>query len=211
MLHNPWLFRSFLEEDVESGCSTDYAPVCGKDGKTYTNSCESKLAGIAVARVGKCQNSPEIPKDTPSSTSSWDIQIPEWATPPIAIVPQVIPVWLVMTWGEIDMTKYHIYTNTNFSYTVLIPKYAYYQGLITPDKKNHILTIDLTASGVQNTSTALIKATYYKPLQDPDIRSANKVISLQNGGKVLIEYTEPLSKKWQEILDTLISTWKSLQ
>ena len=211
MLHNPWLFSFSLEEDRESGCSTDYAPVCGKDGKIYTNSCESKLAGIAVARVGKCQNAPEIPKDTPSPTSSWDIQIPEWANSPVSIVPEVIPVWLMMTWGEIDMTKYQRYTNTAFQYTVLIPKYAYYQGLVTPDKKNHILTIDLTASWVQNTSTALIRATYFKPLQEPDTSAAKKVVTLENGAKVLINYEEPLSKKGQEIIDAISTTYTLAQ
>lgn len=112
-----------------------------------------------------------------------------------------------MSWGEIDMSKYQRYTNSVFGYSVLIPKYAYYQGLVTPDKKNHILTIDLTASWVQNTTTALIRAKYFKPLQEPDISSAQKVIPLENGAKVLVNYEEPLSKKWQEILDTLLATY----
>ena len=52
---------------------------------------------------------------------------------------------------------------------------------------------------------------YFKPLQEPDILKAQKIITLQNGAKVLINYDEPLSKKWQEIVDTIIATYRSEQ
>jgi hypothetical protein len=35
-------------------CTANYDPVCGKDGKTYSNSCFASGANVEVDYVGEC-------------------------------------------------------------------------------------------------------------------------------------------------------------
>lgn len=43
---------------ITRACTLDYTPVCGCDGKTYSNRCMAHGAGVSVASDGECKKQP---------------------------------------------------------------------------------------------------------------------------------------------------------
>ena len=55
-----------LSEENQAVCIEVWDPVCGKDGKTYSNACFAKLAGVEIAHQGICEE--QIKETLPPST-----------------------------------------------------------------------------------------------------------------------------------------------
>jgi len=48
-------FENCQTDCTECACTQIFMPVCGIDGKTYSNSCELECAGVNIVHIGECK------------------------------------------------------------------------------------------------------------------------------------------------------------
>lgn len=58
------------EDEKPMTCTQQYDPVCGADGKTYSNSCFAGVADVKIKHKGECQIPKGSEKTTPPPTST---------------------------------------------------------------------------------------------------------------------------------------------
>lgn len=189
-------------------CSTESFPVCGNDGKTYTNSCTAeKIANVRVVYVGACRTentgSIEVISPTESgskigsgientgsepiiqeSTGSVQEPVIQESTGAVEMLSSGTIVTSSGTTGSasglIDPTLV-AYSNSTYHYSFSMPKNSYYQAFGAQNGASHSVGITF-GTGVESLSGSEVRVYFY----------ANKIVGKLSGAQNGF-YTDPMT------------------
>ncbi len=148
----------------------EYAPVCGADGRDYSNACMARAWGTTVVSVWNCKN--EIIPVKPITT----------VTPAEPLVNEDRDLSLFTT------GTYQIYENKSFGYTLALPKFAYYQGIGGGGGASHALAVWTSSTGSEDLATSDIAIYFYKtPPATPPVGA--QAIEIKNGTIYVVSRT----------------------
>jgi len=164
-------------------CSSERYPVCGKDGKTYANSCTAeKITNVRVAYTGECREEKAIKEDIITATPTVETgtvvdsgianigPVPTFMTDRTntgVIIPPLSQTGTTETLsgntnslsGQSDPT-WMSYSNSTYHYSFSMPKKSYYQAFGAQNGANHALGIS-TGTGVTSLAESQVRVYFY--------------------------------------------------